>query len=136
MVNYVKYLIKYMGSPVQRTQKGESPSKTASSLKDRVVATVSPVLSFLANLHSSPVHLVMGMLMKVMLLTTAAGTMSATQDDPWLRRGMLLIALLAAGFTLSRLLKRKYTGWTLLFRCLSLLFTAGMIIWSIATFGF
>ena len=131
MANHLKHLIYHMNPSVQQAQNGESPSKTAASLLERGTAVGSPLLSFLANLHP-----IMAMLMKVMLLTAAAGTMRATQDAPWLRRSLLLLALLTASFTLFHLLSRKYTGRMLLFRSLSVLFTAGMIIWSLATFGF
>ena len=47
-----------------------------------------------------------------------------------------LMALLTAGFILSRMLSRKQGRWMLLFGSGSVLFTAGMIIWSIVTFGF
>ncbi len=129
-------LFKFRHPPIQHAQKGGNPRKAAGSLFERAAAVSSPLLSFLANLHSSMLHSLMGLLMKVMLLTTGAGVMSATQDSPWIRRSMLLVALLTASFTLSRLLSRKHTRWMLLFRSISVLFTAGMITWSIATFGF
>ena len=78
-----------------------------------------PLLSFLANLQS-----IIGLLMKGMLLTTGAGVMSTTRDFPWIRRGMLLVVGLSASFTLSRLLSRKHSRWTLLLRSI---FTAGMM---------
>jgi hypothetical protein len=96
-----------------------------------MAALGSPLLSALANLHYF-----MGTLMKLTLLMGGAAMMSSTRDSPWIRRGLLMIALLVAGFTLSGMLSRKHTPWMLLFRSFSVLFTAGMIIWSIATFGF
>jgi ferredoxin-NADP reductase len=142
----MNHLIHHMRPPVQQAQKGETPRKAARSLKERVAAAGSSLFSFLANLHSSMLHLILapiGMLVHpfmgghgLLLLVTAAGVLGAPADSPWLRRSMLLVALLMASFTLSRLLSRKYTGRTLLFRSLSLLFTAGMISWSIATVGF
>jgi len=62
--------------------------------------------------------------------------MSGIQDFPWLRRGLLALALLTAGFTVYHMLSRKHTRRMLLLDSGSVLFTAGMIIWSIATFGF
>jgi hypothetical protein len=131
MANHMKHLINHMNTSAPHSQKVEIPRKASGSLKERVATVGSPLLSVLANLHY-----LMAMLMKVMLLATAAGAMSATRDSPWIRRGLLLVAGLSASFTLSRLLSRKHTRWMLLLRCISLLFTAGMIIWSIATFGF
>jgi hypothetical protein len=49
---------------------------------------------------------------------------------------LLVIAVLTACFTLFRMLTRKQTRRTLLLNSLSVLFTAGMIIWSLAMFGF
>jgi hypothetical protein len=131
----MKHLINHMSPAAPHSQKGGNPRKAAGSLFERVAAVGSPLLSFLANLHSL-IGPLMGLLMKAMLLTTGAGVMSATRDSPWIRRGLLLVALLTASFTLSRLLSRKHTRWMLLLRGISLLFTAGMITWSIATFGF
>jgi hypothetical protein len=131
MANHLKHLIHHMSPPALYAQKGEIPIKASGSLKERAAAVGSPLLSVLPNLHY-----IMALLMKLMLLTTAAGVMSATRDSPWIRRGLLLVALLTAGFTLSRILSGKYTRWTLLLRGLSVLFTAVMITWSIATFGF
>jgi hypothetical protein len=82
------------------------------------------------------VHPLMGLLMKGMMLTATAGAVSATGGSSWLRRGMLLIAVLMAGLTLSRLLRGKEPLWMLLIRGLSVLFTAGVITWSIVMFGF
>jgi hypothetical protein len=62
--------------------------------------------------------------------------MSTTQDESWIRRGTLVMALCAASFTVSRLLSRKHTRWMLVLQSLSVLFTAGVITWSLATFGF
>jgi hypothetical protein len=131
MINHMKHLINHMSTPVEHSQKVGTPSKTAGSLKERVVTVGAPLLSVLPNLHY-----LMALLMKAMLLTTAAGVMSATQDSPWIRRSLLLIALVTASFTLYRLLSGKHTRWTLLLRSISVLFTAGMITWSIVTFGF
>jgi hypothetical protein len=122
---------KQMSTSVKHPQKSVHSRKTAGSLKERVAVFGSPLASVLANLHY-----IMALLMKVMLLATAAGVMSATRDAPWIRRSLLLVALLAAGFTLSHMLSGKDTRWMLLLRGLSLLFTAGMITWSIVTFGF
>jgi hypothetical protein len=127
MANYLKHL----HTPIQHTQKGENPRKASGSLKERAAALGSPLLSFLPNLHY-----LMALLMKVMLLTTAAGVMSATRESPWIRRSLLMVALLTASFTLYRLLSRKHPRWVILLRGISLLITAGMITWSIATFGF
>jgi hypothetical protein len=49
---------------------------------------------------------------------------------------LLALALLTAGFTVYQMLSRKHTRRMLLLDSGSVLFTAGMIIWSIATFGF
>jgi hypothetical protein len=62
--------------------------------------------------------------------------MSTTQDESWIRRGMLVMALCAASFTVYRLLIRKHPRWMLVLRGLSVLFTLGVITWSLATFGF
>lgn len=127
----MKHMRKHTSTPVQRLQKVENSRKAADSLKERVAAIGSPLLSILANLHY-----LMGTLMRLMLLMGGAGVMSGTRDSPWIRRGLLLIALLTVGFTLSRMLSRKQTRWTLLLNSFSVLFTAGMITWSIAMFGF
>jgi hypothetical protein len=131
MANHLKHVINHMSTAAPHSQKGGNPRKAAGSLKEQAAAVSSPLLSFLPNLHY-----LMATLMKVMLLTTATGAMSATRDSPWIRRSLLLVALLTASFTLYRLLSKKHTRWVLLLRSISLLFTAGMIIWSIATFGF
>jgi hypothetical protein len=120
-----------MDTPVQHPQKAENPSKASGSLKERTVALGAPLLSVLANLHY-----LMGTLMRVMLLTGGTGMMSGMQIPPWIRRGLLVMALLTASFTIYHMLSRKQTRRMLLFNSASLLFTAGMIIWSIATFGF
>lgn len=135
MINRIKHVTKHMRMPGERLLKGEQPGKEATPLKEQVVALGAPSLSFLANLHSV-MGPVMGMLMKAMMLTTAAGVMSATRESPWIRRSLLTIALLGASFTVYRLLSRKHTRWTFLLRGLSVLFTLSMITWSIATFGF
>ena len=122
-------MIKHMSTPIQHSQKVGNPSKASGSLKERVAAIGSPLLSVLASQH----HL-LGALM--MLLIGGTGMMSVMQNLPWIRRGLLVIAFLAAGFTLSRMLSRKQGRWMLLFGSGSLLFTSGMIIWSIATFRF
>jgi hypothetical protein len=62
--------------------------------------------------------------------------MSTTQDESWIRRGMLVMALGTASFTVYRLLIRKHPRWMLVLRGLSVLFTAGVITWSLMTFGF
>jgi hypothetical protein len=100
-------------------------NKTSGSLKERMAALGSPLLSVLANLHY-----LMSTLMKLTLLMGGAAMMSSTRDSPWIRRGLLMIALLVAGFTVYRMLSRKQTRWMFLFRSFSVLFTAGMIIWS------
>jgi len=125
----MKHMINHMNTSVQHSQKVGNPRKASGSLKERGAALGSPLLSILANLH----HF-MGIFM--MLLLGGAGMMSGMQDLPWVRRGLLVMALLAAGFTLSRMLSRKQTRRMLLFGSGSVLFTAGMVIWSIATFGF
>src|SRR5579859_7181396 len=111
MVNHLKHLIEHMRTPTQHSQQVGNPTKASDSLTERVATVGSPLLSFLATLHP-----IMGMLMKLMLLTTTAGVMSATQDSPWIRRSLLLVALLTTSFTLYRLLSRKHTRWTLLLR--------------------
>ncbi len=131
MANHMKHMINHMNAPVQHSQKVGDPRKASGSLKERVAALGSPLLSVLANLH----HL-MGTLMRVMLLMGGTGMMSGMQIPSWIRRGLLVMALLAAGFTVYHMLSRKQTRWMLLFSSGSVLFTAGMIIWSIATFGF
>jgi membrane-bound ClpP family serine protease len=131
MANHMKHMINHMNAPVQHSQKVGDPRKASGSLKERAAALGSPLLSVLANLH----HL-MGTLMQVMLLMGGTGMMSGMQIPSWIRRGLLVMALLAAGFTVYHMLSRKQTRWVLLFSSGSVLFTAGMIIWSIATFGF
>lgn len=120
-----------MSTPVHHSQKVGNPVPFSGSLKEKGAALGSPLLSILANLH----HF-MGTLMRVMLLMGGTGMMSGMQIPPWVRRGLLVMALLAAGFTVYHMLSRKQTRWMLLFSGGSVLFTAGMIIWSIATFGF
>lgn len=135
MANHLKHLREHTRTPAQHSQKVGNPTKASDSLKGWVAAVISPLLSFLANLHSI-MGPIIGLLMKGMLLTTGAEVMSTTRDFPWLRRGMLLIACLSASFTLYRLLSRKHTRRMFLLRGLSVLFTVGMITWSIVTFGF
>jgi hypothetical protein len=136
MANHLKHVINRMSTAAPHSQEGGNLREAAGSLKERMVAVGSPLLSVLANLHP-----LMAALMKGMLLMGAAGmmgieTISARQDSPWIRRSLLLVALLTASFTLYHLLSRKHTRRMLLFRGISLLFTAGMIIWSITIFGF
>src|SRR5260370_41243580 len=132
MADHMKHIVKHINTTVQYSQKVGNPRKAAGSLKERVAALGSPLLSVLANLH----HL-MGTLMRVMLLMGGVGVVSGgMQIPPWIRRGLLVMALLTAGFTVYRMLSRKQGRWMLLFSGGSVLFTAGMIIWSIATFGF
>jgi uncharacterized membrane protein len=134
MAHHLKHMREHTSTPAQPSQKRENPAQASDSLKERVAAVSSPLLSFLANLHAI-IGPIMGLLMKGMLLTAGVGVMSATRESPWLRRGMLLVALLTASFTLSRLLNRKHTRRAFLLRSLSVLFTASMITWSIMTFG-
>jgi hypothetical protein len=178
-------------SRIARSREPARERKPAStgSFKERVAALAAPALSTFAILRP-----VKGMLMKPVMLTMAAGgksplpiplwiqrgmpvlallvagftvsrvlirrypgfvllwrtflglftalllawfiLMSTTQDESWTRRGMLVMALGAASFTVSRLLSRKHTRWMLVFQGLSVLFTAGVITWSLVTFGF
>jgi hypothetical protein len=131
MANHMNHLIKHLHTPVQHAQKSGNPRKASGSLKERAAALGSPLLSVLANLHY-----LMGTLMRVMLVVGGTSRMSGIQDFPWLRRGLLALALLTAGFTVYQMLSRKHTRRMLLLDSGSVLFTAGMIIWSIATFGF
>jgi len=104
MANHMNHLIKHLHTPVQHAQRSGNPRKASGSLKEGAAALGSPLLSVLANLHY-----LMGTLMRVMLVVGGTSRMSGIQDFPWLRRGLLALALLTAGFTVYHMLSRKHT---------------------------
>jgi hypothetical protein len=98
------------------------------TLKESIISIGSILLAFLASQHHT-LH------MLLLVFGVGSAEMAFMTTYPLLRRGMLLLALVSAGFTVYQLWRRRQTPFMRVFGGISVALTLGIVIWSILQFG-
>ncbi len=106
----------------------DTKTNAAPSYKAQFTAIGSVVIAFLASQH----HLIH---MLILSVTFGAAGMSAMNDFPLLRRGMMLISLLMVGVTIWQLWRSKRHQTMRVLGAVSVVLTLGLLIWSVSQFG-